>query len=943
VNSVNGNTATNGTVDAEGTVTAGAGNRIIIGTSDANDIDVTTDGTINTLDAFDTESSLTVGNANQFNVTNLGAVTTSSTIDANGTITAGASNMLIIGTDAATNDIDANDGVINSPDALALGGGISVGGNIDLNGNDIIDVDDLVFSQVTSDISNTAADVMINDNLIVTGTSDLRGAVFNSTGVLNLNDATQVTGTLDAQSSINNTTGNNGGVVHINDALTVVNATVLQSTLDAQGAINNTTGTNGGQVFVNDAFAVTGTSDLQGSINNTTGNNGGVVHVNDQLTVVGATVLQSTLDAQGAINNTTGTNGGQVFVNDNFAVVGTSDLQNTISNTTGNNGGQVFVGDNFAVTGGSDLQNSIVNTSGNNGGVVHVNDAFTVVGATVLQSTLDAQGSINNTTGSNGGAVHVNDAFTQVNGNVSMATTAGNTTTIGNTTGAMNLTGAPINLNTTGDLNTNIGNAAGANSTTTINAGTGGNLVLNGIDVDPTPTHWLTFDNVTNPNQVRQTDISGTADEGVSWDNVAGQYELGDETNTGVPFTENRFVNLNANDLTFTRNNGTETVMFMDGGAAGLVNLQTQSGALNLGNDASLNTINGHTLADGSGSGAFDLLTLSNITTGQDGIQVNAGQGVVNGIDVATTGTANGNAYNATVANTGALNRALTASVTGAGTNNTAIDLTVMGASNTNRGINIEVSGTNANGINIDANNTLNSNGVIISGAVNGSVVNLVPGVNGTAYSANLTANDNQTGFRVDMNGGGATATGLSISEIGSGTGAVIDMTGATGSTGLNILATGPNTGISVQSVTGAGIGISSVYTDNGAGTAVLARSNSSNPSSEGLRAQGIAGGAAAIDVTGGGIDATAGVGARFSDSHLVVAEVGTTNPVTIVNSVVRAGSTILLTYKNTTNGAATISELYITAQVDGQFDVQKLFMWDAGDTIEYMIINHGL
>ncbi len=102
----------------------------------------------------------------------------------------------------------------------ALTGNLSVTGTTDLRGT----------------ISNSTGDVTVGDNLVVTGTTDLRGNVSNSTGTLTFADAVAITGTLDVQGVISNSTGN----VAITDVLDVTGATNITGATSITGLLTMT-------------------------------------------------------------------------------------------------------------------------------------------------------------------------------------------------------------------------------------------------------------------------------------------------------------------------------------------------------------------------------------------------------------------------------------------------------------------------------------------------------------------------------------------------------------------------------------------------------------------------------------------------------------------------------------------------------------------------------
>jgi hypothetical protein len=92
-------------------------------------------------------------------------------------------------------------------------------------------------------------------------------------------------------------------------------------------------------------------------------------------------------------------------------------------------------------------------------------------------------------------------------------------------------------------------------------AASGNDLLLVGIDTDPTPTQMLTL---TAGNVVQKTTLSGTADQGVIF--TSGQYLLGGTSNTEVPFQTNRFINIDGSNLSITSDGGAKTPVAITGG-----------------------------------------------------------------------------------------------------------------------------------------------------------------------------------------------------------------------------------------------------------------------------------------------------------------------------------------------------------------------------------------
>lgn len=147
---------------------------------------------------------------------------------------------------------------------------VGVLGNVNIDG-------DLVLNQAASDISNIATDVVVNDNLHVTGNADVDGTL-NADGATTLNgavtlgdnaaDQVTATGNLDAANGLDVT---NADLTVGGSNFTVDDATgnmIVVGTSNLQGTVSNTAGS----LTFGDDIVVTGTSNLQGSIANSTGN-----------------------------------------------------------------------------------------------------------------------------------------------------------------------------------------------------------------------------------------------------------------------------------------------------------------------------------------------------------------------------------------------------------------------------------------------------------------------------------------------------------------------------------------------------------------------------------------------------------------------------------------------------------------------------------------------
>jgi hypothetical protein len=162
--------------------------------------------------------------------------------------------------------------------------------------------------------------------------------------------------------------------------------------------------------------------------------------------------------------------------------------------------------------------------------------------------------------------------FTTLNssGNTALATGAGSTTAIGTT--------------------------SGGNVTVSVNSGTT-NLMLDGIATDLLPQTLLTLNA---SNQVRQTPMSGTADQGVIFNTINSKYELGGATNTDVPFYSNRYINAADNTLNITDNGGANLAAF-DGGTDEIDLNNVTDGNTNIGNAGTV-SIQGTTDINTSGT-----------------------------------------------------------------------------------------------------------------------------------------------------------------------------------------------------------------------------------------------------------------------------------------------------------------------------------------------------
>ncbi|MBK6760217.1 MAG: hypothetical protein IPG73_05840 [Ignavibacteria bacterium] len=182
--------------------------------------------------------------------------------------------------------------------------------------------------------------------------------------------------------------------------------------------------------------------------------------------------------------------------------------------------------------------------------------------------------------------------------------TAGNNVSL-NLTGALNAEGVAL-INTVGTANTTIGNAGAGASTVTLNAGATGDIVLGGVDVDAAPTEFLT---ITAGSQVRRSTLSGSALEGIVYS--AGAYRLGGTGNAANPFLVNRYINMDASNLSFTSNGGASTTMLLTGGAnSGVAMTTAGTGSITLTGPTS---VTGNTTVNTTGAATT---TIGNVVTG---------------------------------------------------------------------------------------------------------------------------------------------------------------------------------------------------------------------------------------------------------------------------------------------------------------------------------------
>jgi hypothetical protein len=143
------------------------------------------------------------------------------------------------------------------------------------------------------------------------------------------------------------------------------------------------------------------------------------------------------------------------------------------------------------------------------------------------------------------------------------------TTTIGNSGNTTDLKSSQINIGkglypTTVNVGT-VANSnvvvAGYDVDVTVGTGVSDDLTIRNIKNDSIPLQMMTLNSV---QQVRTKSLSGMAREGLMYQN--GAFNLGGTDGTINPFLQDRFVNLNTHELTFTRSNGVDPMLSLDGG-----------------------------------------------------------------------------------------------------------------------------------------------------------------------------------------------------------------------------------------------------------------------------------------------------------------------------------------------------------------------------------------
>jgi hypothetical protein len=395
----------------------------------------------------------------------------------------------------------------------------------------------------------------------------------------------------------------------------------------------------------------------------------GTTNVTGATTVVGTTNINNSGTASTNVGNSTGAltlEGTTVDIDGTTDIAGTTTINSSSTNATtiGNTSGTLtLAGGTVGVTGATGVTTTA--TTGNVG-----------VTASAGNVNVTATGAGNDVNITATDEVDVTSAVLDVN----VTTATVDATTIGLTgtttvTGATTVVGA-TNINATGTAATTIGNTAtggalaiNANNDVTIDVGsTSNDLVLSNIATTAGGVNMLML---TTDGQVRQKALTSTANQGVSYDATAGEYQLGGTTNTSVPFTGSRFLNLGNNDLSFTTNGGGTNLLVLNGDAtnSGVAMNANGSGSIDLtGATTIVGTTNINTTSTNSTAigNTLGTVTVSGSTTFNNQAQFDAGLRV----KVTTTGvtiTLNETHYIVVGTNAGAISVNLPAAVSNAG------------------------------------------------------------------------------------------------------------------------------------------------------------------------------------------------------------------------------------------------------------------------------------
>jgi hypothetical protein len=477
-------------------------------------------------------------------------------------------------------------------------------------------------------------------------------------GRITQNGANQVTlaGNLDANGGVD-VTGGNLTVGVTNFTVDVTNGnTAIAGTLGVTGAAS-----------LSSTLTVSGTSTLNGAttVNNTFTQTGSA----NQVTFAGNVDANNGLDVAGA-NFTVGTNkftvdvtNGNTSIAGTLGVTGATTLSSTLAVT-----GNTTIGGTLGVTGATTLSNTLTQNGGGQvtfSGNVDANNGLDVTGATNLTGATTVVGTTNINTAGGGVATNIGSGGNTVTikGTVNINTTAGETTTIGilggtnNINGTTTLTGPTSLVGTVtqsggqvtfgGNVDANSGlDITGSLTQTTGNVSlnvTGNNMTVAGLGSGTFTDDVLLISTGTNVVKRRSmADLIG-AEYGLTYNEANnGKVRIGAASNVGSELGADRYINLATNDLYFTTDNGSATVLKVDGGAANAYGLTVNAGSAG---SISLNgatSITGSTSVSGSvtqSGGAVAIggaTTISNASVKMTAIPSGAAADEIVSIDVAS-------------------------------------------------------------------------------------------------------------------------------------------------------------------------------------------------------------------------------------------------------------------------------------------------------------------
>ncbi len=595
----------------------------------------------------------------------------------NAAITASAGNLTGTGNTGVTITATNNALTLNANGATGsvVVNATGAGNDVDINANDDVTIDATdILETATATYALSAPTANINAaTASTTNIGNTTNGIVNVRG--NGNNGVTITG---AQAAPGNNTivmeiGNTASNLVINN-IAVVNPIEDLLWINASNQVRRTpfSGTaNEGIMFQTSAYRLGANAIDVNPI------------VSSRIVTVGAAGTLSFQTAAAANNMLQLNNNGNVAISS----VGTGNTSigsataGNISLIAGNGGSTVYVEANHTLTtvSGNNTTSSaggFYSITGSTGASVTATTSNLTLAATAGQVIANA-GSTFNATGATGATITATANALTLNANGASGSVVVNATGVGNdvdinANDAVTIDGATItntattshtvvaptaNINVTGTGATNIGStatggavnirSANPNPITIDVAATTNNLVLNNIATDAVPTHMLTHNA---SSQVRRTELSGTADQGLIWDGVAGRYRLGSEVSGTNPVSTSRFVTINgAGNLTFNNGAGiTMLTMANDGNVgistagAGLTNIgSATAGAITAQSSTSIgftaptmsststtsNTINAATLNLNTGAGNNTVLGNATGTFGLSSTQLNIASG----------------------------------------------------------------------------------------------------------------------------------------------------------------------------------------------------------------------------------------------------------------------------------------------------------------------------